>query len=81
MKDCWKDNWFYIYEDNIAPLLIGEWGGYMTQPNITWMTYMRQLIKNITSAILSGVLMQIQVIPAVLYLMILLHGILKIQLC
>lgn len=45
MKDCWKDNWFYIYEQNIAPLLIGEWGGFMTEPNITWMTYMRQLIK------------------------------------
>lgn len=44
MKDCWHDNWFYIYEDDIAPLLIGEWGGFMTEPNITWMTYMRQLI-------------------------------------
>ena len=46
MKDCWRDNWFYIYEDNIAPLLIGEWGGFMTKPNITWMTYMRKLIKD-----------------------------------
>lgn len=45
MKDCWKDNWFYIYEDNIAPLLIGEWGGFMTEPNLTWMTHMRTLIK------------------------------------
>ena len=44
MKDCWHDNWFYIQEENIAPLLIGEWGGYMTEPNITWMTYLRQLI-------------------------------------
>lgn len=44
-KDCWHDNWLYITEDNIAPLLIGEWGGYMTEPNLTWMTYMRQLIK------------------------------------
>ena len=44
MKDCWKDNWFYIYEENIAPLLIGEWGGFMTEPNLTWMTYMRKLI-------------------------------------
>ncbi len=44
MKDCWHDNWFYIYEENIAPLLIGEWGGYMTEPNITWMTHMRTLI-------------------------------------
>jgi len=45
MKDCWRDNWFYIYEDGIAPLLIGEWGGYMRDPNITWMTHMRTLIK------------------------------------
>lgn len=44
MKDCWHDNWFYIHENNIAPLLIGEWGGFMTEPNLTWMTYMRQLI-------------------------------------
>ena len=45
MKDCWYDNWFYIYDDNIAPLLIGEWGGFMTEPNISWMKLMRQLIK------------------------------------
>ncbi len=45
MKDCWHDNWFYIYEKNIAPLLIGEWGGFMKEPNLTWMTYMRKLIK------------------------------------
>ena len=45
MKDCWHDNWFYIHEDNIAQLLIGEWGGFMTEPNIIWMTYMRELIQ------------------------------------
>lgn len=44
MKDCWHDNWFYIYEDNTAPLFIGEWGGFMSEPNITWMTHMRTLI-------------------------------------
>ncbi|MCM1326572.1 MAG: cellulase family glycosylhydrolase [Bacteroidales bacterium] len=44
MEDCWHDNWFYIYEEDIAPLLIGEWGGFMREPNLTWMTYMRQLI-------------------------------------
>lgn len=43
-EDCWYDNWFYIQEQNIAPLLIGEWGGFMTEPNLTWMTYLRQLI-------------------------------------
>lgn len=46
MKDCWRDNWFYIQEKNIAPLLIGEWGGFMREPNLTWMTYMRKLIKD-----------------------------------
>lgn len=45
MKDCWRDNWFYIHENKTAPLLIGEWGGFMREPNLTWMTYMRQLIK------------------------------------
>lgn len=44
MKDCWYDNWLYIYDEETAPLLIGEWGGFMREPNLTWMTYMRQLI-------------------------------------
>ncbi len=44
-KDCWYDNWFYIQDKNIAPLLIGEWGGYMTEPNLTWMTHLRRYIK------------------------------------
>ncbi len=43
-EDCWKDNWMYIHEDNIAPLLIGEWGGFMTSPNLKWMTYFRDFI-------------------------------------
>ena len=45
MDDCWRDNWFYIYEQKKAPLLIGEWGGFMKEPNLTWMTYCRKLIK------------------------------------
>lgn len=44
-EDCWHDNWLYIHEENIAPLLIGEWGGFMQEPNLTWMTYLRKLIK------------------------------------
>lgn len=44
-KDAWNDNWLYIHDTKTAPLLIGEWGGYMTQPNLKWMTCMRQLIK------------------------------------
>lgn len=45
-KDCWYDNWFYIQKSNTAPLLIGEWGGFMREPNLTWMTYLRKLIKD-----------------------------------
>lgn len=45
-KDCWYDNWFYIQKTNTAPLLIGEWGGFMRDPNLKWMTYLRKLIKD-----------------------------------
>lgn len=45
IKDCWQDNWLYIHQTNTAPLLIGEWGGFMREPNLTWMTCMRRLIK------------------------------------
>lgn len=45
IRDCWQDNWLYIHKDNTAPLLIGEWGGFMREPNLTWMTCMRKLIK------------------------------------
>jgi len=44
-EDCWNENWFFIQQDNIAPILIGEWGGFMTEPNLTWMTYLRTFIK------------------------------------
>ncbi|MCR5048673.1 MAG: glycoside hydrolase family 5 protein [Saccharofermentans sp.] len=43
-EDYWHDAWLYIDEEQIAPLLIGEWGGFMSGDNLTWMTYMRQLI-------------------------------------
>src|SRR5665647_3901668 len=43
-EDCWNENWLYISKENIAPLLIGEWGGYMTEPNLTWMSDLRKLI-------------------------------------
>jgi len=26
-EECWRDNWAYIIEDGISPLLLGEWGG------------------------------------------------------
>ncbi|SFS03509.1 cellulase family glycosylhydrolase [Anaeromicropila populeti] len=44
-EDCWKDNWMFIQEENIAPLLVGEWGGFMKEPNLKWMTFLRELIK------------------------------------
>ncbi len=43
-EDCWDDNWFYIYESGTAPLLIGEWGGFMEGDNLKWMTMLRRLI-------------------------------------
>jgi len=43
-RDCWYDNWLYIDDQKIAPILIGEWGGFMEGDNLTWMTYLRQLI-------------------------------------
>ena len=42
--DAWHDYWLYIIEENIAPVFIGEWGGFMQGDNLTWMTYFRQLI-------------------------------------
>lgn len=26
-EECWRDNWAFIMEEGISPLLIGEWGG------------------------------------------------------
>ncbi|MDQ2087474.1 cellulase family glycosylhydrolase [Herbivorax sp. ANBcel31] len=26
-EECWRDNWGFIMEEGIAPLLLGEWGG------------------------------------------------------
>jgi aryl-phospho-beta-D-glucosidase BglC (GH1 family) len=47
-NDCWKDNWAFINEQNIAPLLIGEWGGFMDGgPNEKWMVALRDyMIEN-----------------------------------
>ena len=43
-KDAWHDYWLYIVEEDIAPVFIGEWGGFMQGDNLTWMTYIRQLL-------------------------------------
>ena len=29
LNDVWYDSWFYLQDKDIAPLLIGEWGGFM----------------------------------------------------
>ena len=47
LDDYWYDTWAYIGEENIAPLLIGEWGGFIDEThdadgkNKKWMTLLR----------------------------------------
>ena len=42
LDDYWYDTWAYINEEDIAPLLIGEWGGHMDgTKNQTWMELLR----------------------------------------
>lgn len=43
-EEYWYDTWLYIDDRELAPLLIGEWGGFMSGDNLTWMTYLRELI-------------------------------------
>jgi endoglucanase len=44
--DVWRPNWLFIHEQDIAPLLIGEWGGRLGQDERQdrWMTALRDLI-------------------------------------
>ncbi len=46
--DVWRPNWLYLHEQNIAPLLIGEWGGRLGQDERQdrWMTALRDLIRD-----------------------------------
>ena len=44
MKDAWYDYWLYIQDEGIAPVFVGEWGGFMEGDNLKWMEYFRQLI-------------------------------------
>ncbi len=48
LDDYWYDTWAYIDDQKIAPLLIGEWGGFMDgAKNQKWMTLLRDyMIKN-----------------------------------
>lgn len=44
-RDVWDPNWLYLHKENVAPLLIGEWGGFLDDgPNQKWMTALRDLI-------------------------------------
>ncbi|MDD6769636.1 cellulase family glycosylhydrolase [Inconstantimicrobium porci] len=46
-KDVWGPNWLYIYDQNIAPILIGEWGGRLDGgKNEMWLNDMAKLIKD-----------------------------------
>ncbi|WP_245643536.1 cellulase family glycosylhydrolase [Sanguibacter suarezii] len=45
-RDVWGPNWLYIHDQEIAPLLIGEWGGFLDDgPNQKWMLALRDLIQ------------------------------------
>ena len=48
LDDYWYDTWAYINEEEIAPLLIGEWGGHMDgAENQKWMELLRDyMIEN-----------------------------------
>lgn len=45
--DIWRKSWLYIKEDNIAPILIGEWGGRLDGgDNQKWLECMAKLIED-----------------------------------
>ncbi len=48
LDDYWYDTWAYINDQDIAPLLIGEWGGHMDDgDNQKWMELLRDyMVKN-----------------------------------
>jgi len=42
LDDYWYDTWAYINDQDIAPLLMGEWGGFMDGgDNEKWLTLLR----------------------------------------
>lgn len=44
-EQCWEPNWLYINDQNIAPILVGEWGGRMDGgANQQWMGYLADTI-------------------------------------
>ncbi len=49
-EECWRDNWAFIMEEGISPLLIGEWGGLteggdkLLSTNLKYLRCMRNYI-------------------------------------
>ncbi len=47
LDEYWRDTWAYLVENNIAPLLMGEWGGFIDKKNdpsganTQWLTILR----------------------------------------
>lgn len=46
LDDYWYDTWAYINAEDIAPQLIGEWGGHMEGDNLKWMLLLRDYMIN-----------------------------------
>ena len=45
MEEYWYDSWFFLLDEKVAPLLIGEWGGFMDNgPNQKWLVLIRDLM-------------------------------------
>ncbi len=50
MNDVWYDNWFFLLDTKTAPLLMGEWGGFLDEQhdpdgrNRAWMQALRDLM-------------------------------------
>lgn len=43
-RDAWQPNWYYIVEQNIAPVFIGEWGGKLGGNNQLWLEALSSFI-------------------------------------
>lgn len=44
-RDVWDPNWLYLHKNGTAPLLIGEWGGFLDGgDNEKWMLALREAI-------------------------------------
>ncbi|MBQ4534936.1 MAG: glycoside hydrolase family 5 protein, partial [Ruminococcus sp.] len=47
LDDYWYETWAWINAEDVAPQLIGEWGGHMEGDNLKWMLLLRDyMIKN-----------------------------------